>query len=286
MTILLFGASSQVGQLLSDRPDVVTLSRADADLRDPARCARIIETARVDAVINAAAFTDIDGAETARATASVVNARAPAAMARAAALVGIPLVHLSCAEVFSGKGRLPWRPEHTPAPIQVYGASRLSGEEAVRAAGGTHAIVRTSWVHSAHGHNVLRSVLRAGRARRHLTLSNAEQGSPTPAAALADAACHIAQALIKTPSKSGTYHYAGREGVSRAEFARAIFEAAEMDVAVANAAASSWHHGAPRPKNGQLDASLTKEVFGLEPPDWSTTLPSLVRLTQATRRAA
>lgn len=286
MTILVFGGAGQVGRALVHREDVITLDRSEADLRDPSRCARIIETARVDAVINAACFGDVEGAESAQATAQLVNGRAPGAMAKAAARVGIPFVHLSTAYVFSGKGRLPWRPDSTPAPVQAYGRSRLAGEEAVRAAGGSHAVLRTSWVHSAEGHNFVRSMLRAGGARSELSVVEDQFGSPTPAAALADAAVTIAGALTSDPGKSGTYHFAGRDGVSQADFARAIFEAAGLDVSVTGIATESWHHAADHPSNGQLDSALTEDVFGLSAPDWRATLPAVTRLARAVRRAA
>ncbi|MEM1232898.1 MAG: dTDP-4-dehydrorhamnose reductase [Pseudomonadota bacterium] len=286
MTILLFGAQGQIGRALCDREDVVSLDRSEADLRDPARCARIIETARVDAVINAAAFTDIDGAESAVATARLVNGRAPAAMALAAARVGIPFVHVSTAYVFSGRGRLPWRPDSTPDPVQAYGRTRLVGERGVAAAGGPHAILRASWVHSAVGHNFVRSMIRAGGARRQLSVAEDQIGSPTPAAELAHAAVTIAEALRTAPEKAGTYHFAGRESVSRADFARAIFEAADMDVIVKGVPSEPWHRAAEHPVNSALDSALAKEVFGLSPPDWRARLPALVHQARAARRAA
>ncbi|MEM6276212.1 MAG: dTDP-4-dehydrorhamnose reductase [Pseudomonadota bacterium] len=286
MTILLFGARGQVGRALVDREDVVSLDRSEADLRDPARCARIIETARVDAVINAAAFTDVDGAESAEATARLVNTRAPTAMALAAARAGIPFVHLSTAYVFSGKGRLPWRLDSAPDPVQAYGRSRLQGERGVANAGGPYAILRTSWVHSATGRSFVRSMLRAGHARQVLSVPDDQIGSPTPAADLAHAAVTVAKALITAPEASGTYHYAGHEAVSRADFARAIFEAAGMDVTVKDAATEPWHHAAQHPANAALDSSLAVEVFGLETPDWRASLPDLVNQARMARHAA
>ncbi|MEM1233176.1 MAG: dTDP-4-dehydrorhamnose reductase [Pseudomonadota bacterium] len=286
MTILLFGAKGQVGRALADRADVVSLDRDEADLRDPARCARIIETARVDAVINAAAFSDVDGAESAEATARLVNARAPAVMALAAARVGIPFVHLSTAYVFSGKGRLPWRPDSTPEPVQAYGRTRLAGERGVANAGGAHAVLRSSWVHSAEGHNFVRSMIRAGGARSALAVACDRIGSPTPAADLAHAAVTVATALRSRPEASGVYHYAGREAVSRADFARAIFEAAGLDVTVTGVPTEPWHHAAEHPANAALESGLAEEVFGLCAPDWRDGLPALVREACAGRRAA
>lgn len=265
--ILVFGRTGQVGSCLAAQPGVVALGRDRADLSDPDACAAAIRAIAPAAVINAAAWTAVDAAEGDPEGAHLANAAAPGAMAQAAARLGVPFVHISTDYVFDGSGTAPWRPEDTPGPLNVYGRSKLAGERAVAAAGGVHAILRTSWVVSPRGKNFLTTMLRLGAERERLTVVADQIGGPTPAADLA-AACHtVARALIDRPELSGTYHCAGQPDTSWAGYARAIMEAAGLTCEIADIATADWPTPAARPLNSRLDCS-TLAAFGLARPDW------------------
>ena len=266
--LLVFGRGGQVGGALAGLPGVVALGRAEADLDDPDACAAAIRAHAPAAVINAAAWTAVDAAEEHAEAAHRVNAAAPGAMAQATARLGVPFVQISTDYVFDGAGDRPWRPGDIPAPLGVYGRSKLAGERAVQAAGGPHAILRTSWVFSARGQNFLRTMLRLGATRDRLTVVADQIGGPTPADAIAHACHAIALALIDAPERSGTYHFSGAPDVSWAGFARAIMAAAGLRCEIADIPSSDWPTPAPRPLNSRLDCSSLTESFGIARPDW------------------
>lgn len=269
MNILVFGRTGQVATELARQSQAVTcLGRDAADLTDPAACAAAIETHDPRAVINAAAWTAVDRAEEHETEASAVNGDAPAAMAQACAARGIPLVHISTDYVFAGSGTDPWVETDPVAPQNAYGRTKLAGEEGVRAAGGPHAILRTSWVVSAHGANFVRTMLRLGHERDRLRIVADQVGGATPAAALADACLHIAGALCADPGKTGTYHFAGTPETSWAGFARAIFDMAGIACPVEDIPTADYPTPAQRPLNSRLDCRTTRDAFGLEQPDW------------------
>ena len=168
MTILVFGKNGQVATELAALEGVLCLGRDQADLTDPAACAEQIAAHGPEAVINAAAYTAVDKAETEEDLADVINGDAPGAMARACVTLNIPLVNISTDYVFEGGGTDPWQPGDTTGPLGAYGRSKLKGEQAIRAAAGTHAILRTSWVVSAHGANFVKTMLRLGAERPYL----------------------------------------------------------------------------------------------------------------------
>ena len=266
--ILIFGKTGQVATELQRRmPEALFLGREDADLTDPSACAAKIAEIGPDAVINAAAWTAVDKAETEEAAATVVNGAAPTAMARACADLGIPLVQISTDYVFDGAGETPFAPDHPTAPLGAYGRSKLAGEEGVRAAGCPHAILRTSWVFSAHGNNFLKTMRRLGAEREELTVVADQIGGPTPAGAIADACLAIASQLIADPSKSGTYHFSGAPDVSWADFAREIMAQAGLSCQVEDIPTSAYPTPAKRPANSRMDCT-TLATFGLTRPDW------------------
>lgn len=171
MTLLVFGSSGQVAaELRRLAPDATFLGRDAADLAEPSGCAEAVRAHAPSAVINAAASTAVDKAEAEEDAARVVNGAAPTAMAQACAGLGIPLVHISTDYVFDGSGTAPFAPDDPTAPLGAYGRTKLQGEDGVRDAGGTYAILRTSWVFSAHGNNFLKTMLRLGQERDALTV--------------------------------------------------------------------------------------------------------------------
>ncbi|MEM7319959.1 MAG: dTDP-4-dehydrorhamnose reductase, partial [Pseudomonadota bacterium] len=248
MTLLVFGQTGQVARELARlKPDAACLGRDQADLSDPEACAAAIRAATPRAVINAAAYTGVDKAEDEEALATVINGEAPGAMAAACAGLGIPFVHISTDYVFEGGGETPWRPEDPTGPLGAYGRSKLAGEEAVRAAGGVHAILRTSWVVSAHGNNFVKTMLRLGAERDRLTIVADQVGGPTPARDIASACLAMARHLTDALENSGTYHFSGAGDVSWAEFARAIFAQAGLSCDVADIPSSDYPTPAKRP---------------------------------------
>lgn len=275
--LLIFGQSGQVAQELARRvPGAVFLGRAQADLTNPAACAAAIREARPVAVINAAAWTAVDKAESEEAAATVVNGEAPAAMARACADLGIPLVQISTDYVFDGSGARPWAPDDATAPLNAYGRSKLAGEKGVRAAGGPHAILRTSWVFSAHGTNFVKTMLRLGPGRESLNVVADQIGGPTPARAIAQACLTIAGALRDNAALTGTYHLSGTPDTSWAGFARAIMAGANLPCRIDDIPTSAWPTPARRPLNSRLDCRGLA-AFGLSQPDWREGLAQVLK---------
>ncbi|KIN76146.1 dTDP-4-dehydrorhamnose reductase [Sulfitobacter mediterraneus] len=277
MTILVFGKTGQVAQELAKLPETLCLGRDTADLSDPAGCGDAIRLHKPAAVINAAAYTAVDAAETDEAQATLVNGTAPGAMARACAALGVPLVQISTDYVFAGHGEMPWQPDDATAPLGAYGRSKLAGEMAVRDAGGAHAILRTSWVVSAHGANFIKTMLRLGAERDSLNVVADQIGGPTAAADIA-AACHrIALQLTDAPDKTGTYHFSGAPDCSWADFARAIFDEAGLNCTVHDIPSSDYPTPAKRPLNSRMDCGTTHKTFGIERPQWQASLTQILK---------
>jgi len=277
MKLLIFGQTGQVArELARTQPNAQFLSRADADLTDPAACARIIEASDTDAIINAAAYTAVDKAEAEAELAFKINGIAPTQMAKAAAETGIPFIHISTDYVFSGQGTNPWAPDDPLKPLGIYGQSKLAGETGVRAAGGAHVILRTSWVVSAHGGNFVKTMLRLAQSHDALRVVSDQVGGPTPAAAIAEAIVDIATQLVANPDLAETYHFAGAPDVSWADFARAIFAEAGQNMIVEDISTKDYPTPAKRPPNSRLDCASLKRAFGIKRPDWRAGLQQIL----------
>lgn len=277
---LVFGGAGQVACALQRLAGDVVLEvrgRDVADFCDPAACAAWVAQTDADVVINAVAYTAVDKAEGDEAAALVVNAVTPGAIAVAAAARGLPLVHISTDYVFDGAGDAPFGVDHPTAPLGAYGRTKLAGELAVRAAGGVHAIFRTSWVVSPDGANFVKTMLRLGAERERLTVVADQVGGPTPADDIAVACFAAARQLLADPSKSGTYHLSGGPDVSWADFAREIFRQTGMGCEVADIPSSAYPTPARRPLNSRLDNSRTEAVFGLVRPDWRVGLADILK---------
>jgi dTDP-4-dehydrorhamnose reductase len=266
--ILVFGRRGQVATELQRLGGVVALGRDQVDLSDPAACAAAINAHRPRAVINAAAYTAVDHAEEEEALAILINGESPSAMAQACAALDIPLVHISTDYVFVGTGTHAWEPDDSVDPQNAYGRSKLAGEVGIRAAGGAHAILRTSWVFSAHGGNFVKTMLRLSDSRNELSVVFVLNGTATPARAIAAACLSIAQQLCDAPTKTGTYHLSGVPDVSWCDFAGAIFAQTERGTHVINVATRNYPTPAARPLNSRLDCQTTEQVFAIPRPDW------------------
>jgi dTDP-4-dehydrorhamnose reductase len=240
------------------------------------------------AVINAAAWTDMDAVEQDAALATRINAEAPAAMAQACAELGAAFVHLSSDCVFDGSGAAPWRPEDPPAPLSAYGRSKVAGERAVfrRSAlangGGRAVVLRTSWVFAAHGDNFVTRVLKRAEAGDPLPVVADQIGGPTPARDLAAICLTVADHLAGRRGVPGLHHAAGAPAVSRADFARAILEGAGLDPALVQPVPSRIvPRAAPRPANARLDGGSLAQAFGCLPPDWRAGLADVLSSLRA-----
>ena len=268
--LLVFGRTGQVArELAALAPEATFLGRDRADLTDPAACAAAIRAARPRAVINAAAYTAVDRAETDADTARLVNADAPTAMAQACADLGIPFLHISTDYVFDGSGDRPRAEDAPTAPLGVYGATKLAGEQGVAAAGGTWAVMRTSWVFSAYGANFVKTMLRLGAERDRLTVVADQIGGPTPAGDIASAALRMIRVMRDRPDTTGgIYHFAGAPDASWADFAREIMAQAGLGAQVTDIPSSDYPTPAARPLNSRLDCGRIARDFGIVRPDW------------------
>ncbi|WP_281709279.1 dTDP-4-dehydrorhamnose reductase [Phaeobacter italicus] len=275
--ILVFGETGQLARELAADETVTCLGRDQADLSHPAACAAAIRQAQPQAVINAAAYTAVDKAESDEALASVINGAAPGAMAATCADMGIPFVTVSTDYVFDGSGTAPWQPGDATGPLNAYGCSKLAGEEAVRAAGGAYAILRTSWVVSAHGNNFVKTMLRLGRERDRLTIVADQIGAPTPARDIAAACLAMARQLAEDAGKSGTYHLQGAPETSWADVARAIFAEASITCQVEDIPTTAYPTPAARPLNSRLDCASLEQTFGILQPDWRLGLRDILK---------
>jgi dTDP-4-dehydrorhamnose reductase len=273
---LVFGKTGQVATELARQAEVISLDRTAADLSAPETCARLIAETDADVIINAAAYTAVDHAEEDEERATLINGHAPAAMAKAAAAKGIPFLHISTDYVFDGTGTRPWRVDDAVAPLGAYGRSKLIGEQGVLRAGGTFAVLRTSWVVSAHGANFIKTMLRLGKERSELNVVSDQIGGPTPAADIATALLSMANNFVRGQGVSGIYHFSGAPDVSWADFAREIFRQADMAVTVNDIASSAYPTKAKRPSNSRMDCSDLELSFGIERPDWRQGLTRIV----------
>lgn len=277
MKLLVFGKTGQVARELQRiAPDATYFGRDQVDLMHPDASAAAIAATDADAIINAAAWTAVDKAETEEAAATIVNGDAPTAMAKAAAAKGIPFLHISTDYVFDGTGTQPFAPDHPTGPLGAYGRSKLAGEQGVRAAGGDHLILRTSWVVSAHGANFVKTMLRLGAERESLNVVVDQIGGPTPAASIAQTLLTAARAMTDG-AQGGTHHFSGHPDTSWADFARAIMAEAGLSCRIKDIPTSDYPTPAKRPLNSRLDCSSLETAFGIRRPDWREDLKAIVK---------
>ncbi len=284
--ILVFGQNGQVATELQSHKNVIALGRHQADLSSPTTCAEAIRRYKPRAVINAAAYTDVDKAEKDENLANAINGDAPGIMASACAERDIPLVHVSTDYVFDGSGTTPWSVKDTPNPKNAYGRSKLEGEQAIIGSGCGHSILRTSWVVSAHGNNFVRTMRRLSETRDRITVVDDQIGGPTCARDIAQTCISIAEQLIQDPSKSGIYHYSGQANVSWCQFANAIFEQMDCNTIASPIPTTEYPTPAIRPLNSRLDCSHTQSTFGIARPFWRDGLKEILRDPEGERDKA
>jgi len=281
-TILLFGGTGQLGRILtSTLAEVGTVTvpdRSDADFTRPESLRTVVREAQPWMIVNAAAYTDVDGAESDEQTAHLVNAVAPGVLAEEAVRVGAGMVHFSTDYVFDGRADRPYTEESQTAPASVYGRTKLEGEQRVQSASAPSWILRTSWLYSPTGKNFLRTMLRLGREREQVQVVDDQFGCPTSALWLAEATRDVLRTAAQSEryeDTSGLYHAVSRGQTSWYGFARAIFRVFDVDVEIEPVDTSAFPRPAPRPAYSVLDPSKLTQTFGLRPPSWSRQLADI-----------
>ena len=276
---LVFGSSGQVASALKLMPDVVALGRKDCDLMKRQNFHEIIKHYGPSAVVNAAAYTQVDDAEFDD-NAFQLNSVVPKEIATACKMLGVPFIHLSTDYVFSGEGTLPWSPEHHAVPINRYGKSKLEGEQAVSSCCDNYVILRTSWTFSNTSSNfvtAIASIADNAESREFIEVVEDQVGGPTPAQSIAEACIVIADELTRAPWKSGIYHLSGWPDVSRSDLASAILNELGSSLKIRKVRSSNLTGiHAVRPLNSRLDCESLYRSFGIQRPRWLDTLKHAV----------
>ena len=289
MKLLLLGGNGQVGRelrrSLAPLGELLVATREGAgtdlvaDFDAPLALGELVRRVAPDVVVNAAAYTAVDRAETDVEAAFRVNAAAPSALACACAREGSLLVHFSTDYVFDGSGTRPYREDDPTAPLGVYGASKLAGEQAIRDSGARHAILRTAWVYAAHGKNFLLTMLRLGAERDGVRVVADQVGAPTPAHWIADV---TAELVRQGSDASGTWHVTAAGQASWHAFAKALFEEAHAAGLLARLpgvepiTTKEYPTPARRPAYSVLDTGRLRADFGVEPPQWREALRAVI----------
>ena len=292
MKILLLGKNGQVGwqlqRALAPLGEIVALERKDAggDLADPQGLAAAVRAAKPQVIVNAAAYTAVDKAESEPQLARLINTEAPAALAREAAASGALLVHYSTDYVFDGSGSAPWQESDSTGPLNVYGATKLAGEQAIAASGCAHLTFRTSWVYAAHGDNFIKTMLRLAATRERLTVIDDQKGAPTGAELIADVTAHAISQTLQQPAKAGLYHLTAAGEASWFDYAQYVLalarQARPQGVKTAAGgvqpiASSQYPAAARRPLNSRLDTRRLQAAFGLQMPPWQQGVTRVLR---------
>ena len=280
MKLLLLGKNGQVGwelqRSLAPLGEVVAFGSAEADFAHPDALAAIVRSVAPDVIVNAAAHTAVDRAESEADLAHTINATSPGVLARDAAARGAWLLHFSTDYVFDGSGTAPWTEDAPTGPLSAYGRSKLAGEAAIRASGCRHLIFRTSWVYAARGGNFAKTMLRLARERERLSVVADQFGAPTGAELLADISAHALRTAQARPEIAGTYHAAAAGETSWHGYARHVIAQARAagqafkvaDDAIDAVPTSAFPTPARRPANSRLDTRKLRDTFGLTLPRW------------------
>jgi len=283
MNILLFGKNGQVGWELQralaplGKLTVVDRQSTDycGDFENPAGIAETVRKLNPNVIVNATAYTAVDKAETEQDKAHVVNATSIEALAQAAEEIGAWLVHYSTDYVFDGSGDRPWREDDATAPLNVYGQSKLEGEQAIVRHMSRYLIFRTSWVYAAKGNNFAKTMLKLAKDRDSLSVINDQFGAPTGAELIADCTAHAIRVALKSNNLAGIYHLIASGETTWHAYASKVIEFAkahgvELQVQAINAVpTSSFPTPAKRPVNSRLNTEKFQQAFGLNLPDWT-----------------
>ena len=285
MKILLLGKNGQVGwelqRSLAPLGELIALDRHGAnglcgDLGDLPGIAATVRATQPQVIVNAAAYTAVDKAESERDLAQRLNAEAPAVLAREAAACGALLLHYSTDYVFDGSGDQPWREDDATGPLSVYGDTKHQGEQAIVGSGCAHLILRTSWVYAARGGNFAKTMLRLAQERERLTVIDDQWGAPTGAELIADVSAHAIVQTRQQPDKAGIYHLAAAGHTTWFAYAKHVLAQARQAqpaikikaTEVASITTADYPTPARRPLNSRLDTRKLQSTFGLTLPTW------------------
>ena len=288
MTVVVLGAAGQVGRALVERGGAALrgFDRAACDICDKSSVSQALEIADLSLVVNCAAYTAVDRAESESDLALATNRRGAAIVAEVATLLGVPVVHLSSDYVYSGEGETALRETEALNPLNCYGASKAAGDMAVAAANPKHIILRVSWVFGTYGTNFVKTMLRLARERNELRIVNDQIGGPTEARDIADALLAISRALSAPDFNAwGVYHFAGTPFTSWHGFAQETFRLSsgpKPDLVPISTA--EYPSVARRPLNSRLDCAKFEQRFGLTAPDWRASLARVVKIIEAETR--
>lgn len=283
---LITGAKGQVGhcltQQLTGNAEILAVDRDELDITDQSAVKKIVETFKPDVIINAAAHTAVDRAESEVELSEAINVKGPQYLAEAANEIGAVILHISTDYVFEGSGSGEYKEDDQTNPQGVYGRTKLAGEIAVQQANPRSIILRTAWVFGEHGHNFVKTMLRLAKDRDSLGIVGDQFGGPTYAGDIAKTLIEIAnQILAGKENAFGVYHFTGKPYVSWYEFAKAIFAEAESQnilkksPLVNSITTSDYPTPAKRPANSRLDLTKIKQTFNIEPSDWQKALKNI-----------
>jgi dTDP-4-dehydrorhamnose reductase len=286
--LLVTGVQGQIVRSLIERApganvEVIAVGRPSLDMSDPASVAAAIEAIEADVIVNAAAYTAVDKAESEEALATRINGDAAGEIAAHAGRRGLPLLHISTDYVFDGEGRRPYREDDPTGPVGAYGRSKLAGERAVLERDPHATILRTAWVHSPFGANFVKTMLRLGETRRELSVVGDQSGNPSYAIDLADAILGIAKQRFERRAENfgaGIYHMTGSGEATWADLAEEVFAEAERlgrpPVGVKRISTADYPTPAKRPRNSRLDNFKLEKDFSINLPDWRTSARACV----------
>ncbi|WP_022964937.1 dTDP-4-dehydrorhamnose reductase [Denitrificimonas caeni] len=272
MNILLLGKTGQLGfelqRTLSPFGRIVAPARAELDLANAQEVSDYLAQVRPNIIVNAAAWTAVDAAETQQAEAKRLNADLPEQLAKYAAVNNIRLVHYSSDYVYSGAGIIPWQENSPTAPLNVYGETKLQGDEAIQYSGSDYLIFRTSWVYSARGKNFMKTMLHLAESKSELNIISDQFGAPTPARLIAQ----ITALAIHSKLKTGLYHLAPAGQISWYGFAKEIFRLAGKSIKVNSIQTSDYPTLAIRPLNSRMDLTKLQQALNIQLPNWQNQL--------------
>jgi len=297
MKVLLFGKNGQIGwalqRALAPLGEVISFGRSDADFGSPSCLKSILSAHRCDVIVNAAAYTAVDQAESDADRARAINEEAVAVLAAHAAATGCWLVHYSTDYVFDGTAQCPYVEADRPNPVSVYGWTKWRGEQAIADAGCRHLTFRTSWIHSAHGKNFVKTILNLAEHNQELRVNADQFGAPTSADLVADVTAHAIRHALKQGSEvSGLYHLSASGKVSWHEYARLIilqasamgFKLAAAPERIVATTMNDLSRAARRPKNCSLDTTKLLQHFDLRMPKWEDGVLRTIREHAEARR--